>query len=40
MTPNGNELVIESSEDIRVQINQKEYGQRSGKVLHTKKEIY
>ena len=31
--------MIVSSEDIRVQINQKQYGKRSGKVLHTKRNI-
>ena len=39
MIPNGIELAIVSSEDIMVQTNLKEYGQKSGEVLHTKKEI-
>ena len=37
-TPNGKELEIASSEDIRVLTSLKEYGQKFGEVLHTKRE--
>ena len=39
VTPNGKELATVSSEDIRIQTNPKEHGQKSGEVLPTRREI-